>query len=215
MFGKRLGIAILSVVTLLGATAVAQDEKNEVGGMIGRIFISDQPITGATYTSPTIAYGKGLTFEGFYGRRLLVTPLYAISGEAVLAYDGKELPNAGDYQNSVVPQSLKELFVTPAVRANLFPTTAVSPWASLGAGLATPRIPTCCTLAPTQASHHVVRLPMGHWTGCEGLETTFHSGRNSGLLVRVAGLSAGADGQVAAAELFCGRWRVLEILKAL
>jgi len=134
MFGKRLGIAILSVVTLLGATAVAQDEKNEVGGMIGRIFISDQPITGATYTSPTIAYGKGLTFEGFYGRRLLVTPLYAISGEAVLAYDGKELPNAGDYQNSVVPQSLKELFVTPAVRANLFPTTAVSPWASLGAG---------------------------------------------------------------------------------
>jgi len=134
MFGKRLGIAILSVLTVLAASAVAQDEKNEVGGVIGRIFISDQPITGATYPSPTIAYGKGLTFEGEYSRRILVTPLYALSGEAVVAYDGKELPNAGDYGNSVVPQSLKELFVTPAVRANLFPTTAVSPWASLGAG---------------------------------------------------------------------------------
>jgi len=134
MLVKRLGIAILSVATVLAASAVAQDEKNEVGAVIGRVFISDQPITGATYTSPTISYGKGLTFEGEYARRVLVTPIYAISGEVVLAYDAKEKPNAGDYANSVVPQGYKNLFVTPAVRANLFPTTAVSPWASLGAG---------------------------------------------------------------------------------
>src|SRR5580700_6984659 len=195
MFGKRLGIAILSVLTVLAASAVAQDEKNEVGGVIGRIFISDQPITGATYPSPTIAYGKGLTFEGEYSRRVLVTPLYAISGEAVLAYDGKELPNAGDYGNSVVPQSLKELFVTPAVRANLFPTTAVSPWASLGAGFG-----------------HIIRLSMGRRTGCESLETAQHQGRAARLLGRGTGFSSGAHRENAAAQLFCGRRSVLEIL---
>ena len=36
----------------------------------------------------------------------------------------------------MVPTDLKELFVTPAARVNLFPTTAVSPWVSFGAGFA-------------------------------------------------------------------------------
>jgi hypothetical protein len=41
--------------------------------------------------------------------------------------------NAGEYGHSVVPSDLKT-FITPAVRVNLFPTTAVSPWVSFGAG---------------------------------------------------------------------------------
>ena len=32
------------------------------------------------------------------------------------------------------PQSTKQIFVTPAVRLNVFPSTAVSPWASFGGG---------------------------------------------------------------------------------
>jgi opacity protein-like surface antigen len=36
--------------------------------------------------------------------------------------------------HSVVPSDMKKLFVTPAARVNLFPTTAVSPWVSFGAG---------------------------------------------------------------------------------
>ena len=42
--------------------------------------------------------------------------------------------NAGGSGSSVVPADLKKLFITPAARVNLFPTTAVSPWVSLGAG---------------------------------------------------------------------------------
>lgn len=134
MFGNRVGIAILIVMALLAASAVAQDEKNEIGGIIGRTFISDQGIQNATYFDPIVHAGNGLTFEGEYARRLFVTPLYAISAEALLTYDHNEKLNAGAYGFAVVPLSYKELFAAPAVRVSLFPLSAVSPWVSFGAG---------------------------------------------------------------------------------
>jgi len=136
MSRRRLWIAVLSVVAILAVSAVAQDEKNEVGGTIGRVFISDQGIQNATYFDPIIHSGKGLTFEGEYARRFLVTPIFSLSGEVVAAYNPDEDLNAGDSGNSVVPSDYKQLFVTPAARLNLFPTTAVSPWVSLGGGVA-------------------------------------------------------------------------------
>jgi len=136
MSRRRLWVAVPFVVAILAVSAVAQDEKNEVGGMIGRIFISDQGIQDASYFDPTIHSGKGLTVEGEYARRFFVTPIYSLSGEVVLAYNPDEDLNAGDYGNAVVPSDYKQLFVTPAVRVNLFPTTAVSPWVSFGGGFA-------------------------------------------------------------------------------
>ena len=135
MAGKRLCMAVLVFATVLAGLAVGQDEKNEIGGMVGRIFISDQGIRGAAVPS-IVAYGKGITIEGSYARRLLVTPLFSLSGEALVLYNPDEDVNGGSYGNAIVPPGLKQFFVTPAARVNLFPTTAVSPWASLGAGFA-------------------------------------------------------------------------------
>jgi len=134
MFGKQLWITVLCVMAMLAASAAAQDEKNEIGGMIGRTFISDQGIKGASFFDPTIHFGKGLSFEGEYARRFLVTPIYSIAGEVPLMYNHDIDLNGGAYGFAVVPTDLKALFVTPAARVNLFPTTAVSPWVSLGAG---------------------------------------------------------------------------------
>ncbi|HVN19198.1 MAG TPA: outer membrane beta-barrel protein [Dongiaceae bacterium] len=134
MSGKRLCVAVLAVIALSAVSAVAQDEKNEIGGMLGRTFISDQTIQGATYFDPIIHSGKGLTFGGEYARHLYVTPVYSISAEGVLAYNTDVDLNAGEYGHAVVPTDLKKLFITPAVRLNLFPTTAVSPWISFGGG---------------------------------------------------------------------------------
>ena len=134
MFGRRLWIAFLTVVTLLATTALAQDEKNELGGAIGRIFISDQGITGATYFDPIIHSGKGLTFDVEYGRRLFVAPIFSLSGEVIFAYNPDEDLNAGTYGFAVVPTDYKQLFITPAARLNLFPLAAVSPWVSFGGG---------------------------------------------------------------------------------
>ncbi len=135
MSGLRLCVAVFSLAAMLAASAVAQDEKNEVGGIIGRIFISDQGIKNATYPNPTIHFGKGLTWEVEYARHLLVTPVYSVSAEVPFVYDHKIGMNAGEYGSSVVPQTLKSYFLTPAARVNLFPTTAVSPWISLGGGV--------------------------------------------------------------------------------
>jgi hypothetical protein len=120
-------------MSILGVSASAQDEKNEVTGMIGRIFISDQGITGpnAPTINPFVRSGNGLTFEANYARRLLATPIFAVSGEVPAAFNLNEKLNSG---GPVVPTSYKQIFVTPSVRLNLFPETAVSPWVSLGGG---------------------------------------------------------------------------------
>jgi Outer membrane protein beta-barrel domain len=135
MFGKRLWVAVLFVVITMGASAVAQDEKNELGGILGRTFISDQAINVASAFSPAvIRTGNGLSFEVEYARRFLVTPIFSLSGEAVLMYNHDEDVNNGTSSLSLVPPQYSELFVTPAARVNLFPASAVSPWISLGAG---------------------------------------------------------------------------------
>ncbi len=62
MSARQFWIAVLSVLTFLAASSVAQ-EKNELGGVIGRIFISDQGIN-ASIPDNTIHSGKGLSFGG-------------------------------------------------------------------------------------------------------------------------------------------------------
>jgi hypothetical protein len=120
---------------ILGRSAAAQDEKNEVTGMLGRIFISDQGIHGpnAPTVNPFVRSGKGLTFEINYARHFLGTDVYAISLEVPAVFNlDEDLGSGGD----LVPSDYKQIFVTPAVRLNLFPATKLSPWVSLGGGLA-------------------------------------------------------------------------------
>lgn len=134
MSAKGFWVAIVSVLMVLVASAGAQTEKNEIGGILGRTFISDQGIKGATFFDPIIHSGKGLTIEGEYARRLIVAPIWSISIEGLVVYNPDEDLNAGEYGHAVVPSDYKQLFITPAARVNLFPTTAVSPWVSFGAG---------------------------------------------------------------------------------
>jgi hypothetical protein len=134
MSGKQAVVAVLAVImSILGSSAAAQDEKNELTGIIGRIFISDQGIPGATNFNAFVRSGKGLTFEINYSRRFLGNPIYSVSGEVPAVFNLDEKLNSGD---NVVPQNYKQIFVTPSARVNLFPATAVSPWVSFGAGFA-------------------------------------------------------------------------------
>ena len=131
MSGKQV-VAVLAVTMFfLGAFASAQDEKNEVTGMIGRIFISDQGISGATYFNPLVRSGEGITFEANYAHRLFATPIFAVSGEVPAVFNLDEKLNSG---GNVVPTKYRQIFITPSVRLNLFPETAVSPWVSFGGG---------------------------------------------------------------------------------
>ena len=133
MSEKRLLIAVLAALAILAASAAAQDQKNELTGIIGRTFISDQGISGATFFNPFVRSGKGLTFEVNYARLFLMHSVYSVSAEVPVAYNPDEDLNSG---GNVVPIDYSELFIAPSVRANLFPTTAISPWVSFFAAVA-------------------------------------------------------------------------------
>lgn len=134
MSGKQAVIAVLIIgMCILAASAAAQDQQNELTGILGRTFISDQGIHGpnAPTINPFVRSGKGLTFEINYSRYLRGTDVYAISVEVPAVFNlDEDLGSGGD----VVPSGYKQIFVTPAVRVNLFPATRVSPWVSFGGG---------------------------------------------------------------------------------
>ncbi len=132
---RRIAMGALAVViSALGATAAHAQfngEKNEISGSLGRIFISDQGIHGATYFNPYVRSGKGLSFELNYARCLFGNPVYAISAEVPAVFNVDEDLNSAA---NVVPKDYQQIFITPSMRANLFPETKVSPWLSFGGG---------------------------------------------------------------------------------
>ncbi len=125
MARKYFGIVLLLMVAILAASAVAQ--SNQVAGTIGRTFIPDQTVSAGN----TIHFGHGLTFEANYSHRFMDVGLFGLSVEVPFVVDRL---NRLQYNVNVVPYSFKSYFVTPAVRANLFPSTAFSPWVSVGGG---------------------------------------------------------------------------------
>jgi hypothetical protein len=132
MSGKQFWIAILVVVAMTAALAAAQDEKNEVSGVLGRSFIATQPFQCGGCFDPNIRFGRGLTIEGSYARRLMVLPIYSVTAELPVAYNPDEDLHGGG--SSPVPKDYSALFVAPSARVNLFPTTAFSLWGSFGGG---------------------------------------------------------------------------------
>ncbi|HEY1660063.1 MAG TPA: hypothetical protein VGG14_17055 [Candidatus Sulfotelmatobacter sp.] len=129
-----LSVAIAAIV-IVSLSAFAQDEKNELSGMFVRAIISDQGVHGPNTPSinPFVRSGKGYAFEVNYARRLRINPVLGISAEVPAVFNlDEKLGSGGD----VVPKDYQQIFVTPAVRLNLFPETAVSFWVSVGGGFA-------------------------------------------------------------------------------
>jgi len=79
MYLKPLTIAALLAVCTSVTPAAAQ--KNELSGILGRTFISDQGIQGAPSYDPDLRFGKGLTFEANYARRVIGTDLWSLALE--------------------------------------------------------------------------------------------------------------------------------------
>ena len=130
---KRSTIAVLLavfLVCLISPRALAQ--KNEVSGLIGRTFVSNQGIIGSTSFDPNVHFGKGLTFEINYARTFLGNALYSLAVEVPFVWNpDQDLHAAPPAQ---VPEQYASYTVTPSARLNLFPEVAFSPWVSFGGG---------------------------------------------------------------------------------
>jgi hypothetical protein len=131
MSWKQLWITALAVVALVSSLASAQEEKNQLTGIVGRTFISNESIKGATFSNPFVGFGNGFSFEVNYSRYVITTPLFALSGEVPVVVNFDEDINSGA---DLVPSDYRSYFITPAARVNLLPAMAVSPWVSFGAG---------------------------------------------------------------------------------
>jgi hypothetical protein len=129
---KQPTIAACFAVCLMVPHAFAQ--RNELAGLVGRTFISNQGIVGSSVFDNNLRFGNGLSFEVNYARGILGSQLYSIWLEVPFVVNPDEdlhaaLPNR-------VPQQYSAFFVTPAARLKLFPVQAVSPWVSFGGGFA-------------------------------------------------------------------------------
>ena len=76
---KHLTIGTLVAICTFVSQGAAQ--KNELSGSLGRTFIADQGIQGAPAYDPNLRFGKGLTFEVNYARRLMGTDVWALALE--------------------------------------------------------------------------------------------------------------------------------------
>jgi hypothetical protein len=126
---RQIAIGALVTVCTLAVHATAQ--KNELSGLIGRSFISDQGIRGGTFFDNNVHFGSGLTFEVNYARRVLDAGIASVSLEIPAVVNLDEDLNSVASQ---IPKSFKSFFLTPAARLNIFPDSAVSPWVSFGGG---------------------------------------------------------------------------------
>lgn len=124
-------VAVVISLTLLTASAVAQN--NEVAGIIGRTFISDQGVPSAFLTDKNIHFGSGITYEVSYARRFVDIGLASLAVELPFVHDPETKVNFGQ---NVVPRSYSAMYFTPSARVNFFPASGVSPWISGGGGFA-------------------------------------------------------------------------------
>ncbi len=127
---KLFSIAVLMMLMNLVLVASAQ-EKSELTLIIGRTFISDQGVTGFSTPDTILHSGKGLTFEVNYGRRLLGGDIAALTFEVPFAVNFDENLH---FSVNAVPRDYRSFFVTPSIRANVFPGAGLSPWVSVGGG---------------------------------------------------------------------------------
>lgn len=131
MSAKRLLQAALVAATMLSSNLYAQ-EKNELAGIIGRTFISNQGVTDPAFSGFTVHFGKGLTFEGNYGRQIL-------RGEGIigLTFEVPFVVNPDEdlhFVANLVPKQYSSYFITPSARVNFFANNRTSPWVSFGGG---------------------------------------------------------------------------------
>jgi opacity protein-like surface antigen len=132
MARKRLGIVSLAMLTILAASAAAQ-QSNQIAGIIGRSFISNQSVTGTSLTNPNVHFGDGLSYEGNVSHSFFNFGIAGLSVELPFVYNPSTNVQFG---LNTVPKDFRAYFLTPAARVNFFPGTAFSPWASVGAGFA-------------------------------------------------------------------------------
>ena len=127
-------LAIGAVVAVCTFVAQAAAQENELSGIIGRTFTSDQSIQGAPAYDPDLRFSNGLSFEINYARHggVMGRGFFSLNLEVPFVVNPEQDLHAAPPNR--IPEKYASFFVTPAARLNVFPDQAVSPWVSFGGG---------------------------------------------------------------------------------
>jgi hypothetical protein len=128
------GLMLLAAGSTIAAAQESQSQgsKNDIAVTIGRTFISDQTVPNTSFFDNTVHFGRGLSFEADYARKLRHYFWGNLAAEIPVIYNPDEDLNYGINQT---PKGYQSIFITPAARVTLIPDLAVSPWFSFGGGL--------------------------------------------------------------------------------
>jgi hypothetical protein len=129
MSRTQITVRLLLLFAALVSPALAQ--KNEVSALIGRTFISNQGIRGATFFPDFVSSGNGLTIELNYAHRFREVHSYSLALEVPIAFNPDEDLNTGA---NLIPKDYSSVFIAPSARVNILPKLWVSPWVSIGGG---------------------------------------------------------------------------------
>jgi hypothetical protein len=126
-------VFFVSAVSIGAAQESSQDStKNEIAGIFGHTFISDQSVPNSGLSNPIVGHGAGYTFEVNYARVLLGKDWADFAVEVPAIFNPNEKLH---YATNQVPEKYSSIFLTPAARIRFFPDTAFSLWFSFGGGL--------------------------------------------------------------------------------
>jgi hypothetical protein len=129
---KYLAVVFTLAIAITVPATAQEEPKNELAGTVGRTFVSDQTPPSTNFSNNTVHFGKGISFEINYARRLKSLSWADLSAEVPAIFNLDEDLN---YGQNVIPKDYGSMFITPGVRLNLFPALAISPWVSFGGGV--------------------------------------------------------------------------------
>ena len=84
MIRTQFALAFLVSLAVLTSGAVAQ-QRNEVTGIVGRTFVSDQGVIGVVAADNNLHSGNGITFEANYGWRLMDLGIVGLTSRCPLS----------------------------------------------------------------------------------------------------------------------------------
>lgn len=115
----------------LAGISFAQDQKNEVGLLLGALSTGSREIRLPTLSTADI--NSGITYQASYGRRLVDGKVAALYGEVVFAATPLQEVQS---TNITIPRDYASLFLTPGLKIKFLPSLRVSPYVAAGGGYA-------------------------------------------------------------------------------
>jgi len=134
---KRFSILFV----MLCASTFALAQQADVAVVVGGSFVNDSRVTflAAPTIVDTVKTNNHIFYEGALGLRLVNAGVVSLSFEVPVVgihSSNSQVAIAAPVGNTTITLDTSALFITPALRLKIVPSSPISPWLSVGGGWA-------------------------------------------------------------------------------